>query len=184
MKNLFKTIISFTFVFAIMFSLVACGGKKNNDEKCDVGEKITLAKVTLGEVEFENAETVKINQDCEEVIISGKIDAMSASQKNAYGVEDVTHVVSLKFEFDKERTLKTFELKGNVTKVYSSDNTVENYVGSLTDLLDSAEDEDAYCKLVLSANTKAYELTATYTDGTSSKIEIEISATLATADAE
>lgn len=184
MKKLLKTMISFAFVFAIMFSLVACGGKKNDDKKCDVAEKITLAKVTLGEVEFDNADTVKLEQDCASVIVSGKIDAMSASQKNAYGVEDVTHVVSLKFEFDKERTLKTFSLKGNITKVYSTDNSVENYVGSLTDLLDSAEDEDAYTKLVLSANTKEYELTAIYTDGTTSKIELEISATLATAEAE
>ena len=88
------------------------------------------------------------------------------------------------FSEHKERTLKTFEIKGNVTKVYSTDNTVENYTGTLTELLDSSEDEDAYTKLVLSANTKEYELTAIYTDGTTSEISIDISATLAEASAE
>lgn len=184
MKKYTKIILSFVFVFAIAFSLVACGGKRENGEECKTAEKITLATVTLGEVEFENAETVKLEQDCDEVVVSGKIDAMSTSQKTAYGVDEITHVFAVKFEFDKERTLKTFEIKGNMTKVYSSDNTVTNYVGSLTDLLDSAEDEDAYAKLILSANTKEYRLTSTYTDGTVSEISIDVTATLAAAEAE
>lgn len=185
MKKYAKLLLSVMFVFALAFTLVACGGKNNKDnEKCDTAEKVSLTTATIGEVEFDNADTVKLEQDCDEVVVSGKIDAMSASQKSAYGVDDITHVVVIKFEFDKERTLKTFEIKGNVTKVYSTDNTVENYTGSLTELLDSAEDEDAYTKLVLSANTKEYKLTAIYTDGTTSEISIDISATLAEASAE
>lgn len=182
MKKYAKILLSVMFVFALAFSLVACGNKKDKDnEKCDTAEKITLTSATIGEVEFDNADTVKLEQDCNEVVVSGKIDAMSASQKNTYGVESVTHVFVVKFEFDKERTLKTFEIKGGVTKVFSSDNTVENYTGSLTELLDSAEDEDAYTKLVLSANTKEYKLKAIYTDGTSSEISIDVTATLAEA---
>ncbi len=185
MKKYAKLLLSFMFVFVFAFSLVACGDKDNKDDKkCNTAEKVTLTTATIGEVEFDNADTVKLEQDCDEVVVSGKIDAMSASQKNTYGVDSVTHAFVIKFEFDKERTLKTFEIKGNVSKVYSTDNTVENYTGSLTDLLDSAEDEDAYTKIVLSANTKEYRLKSTYTDGTTSEITIDVTATLAEASAE
>ena len=149
-----------------------------------MAEKVELSKVTLGEVEFENADTVTLKQDCDDVTVSGKIDAMSESQKNAYGVEGVTHVVGVKFTFDKERTLSKFEIKGNITKVFSDDSTDENYVGSLTSLLDNESGEDAYTYLVLSANTKNYTLKAVYTDDTESVITVKIDATLATASAE
>lgn len=182
MKKYAKLLLSVMFVFVLAFTLVACGEKNNKDnEKCDTAEKISLTTATIGEVEFDNADTVKLEQDCDEVVVSGKIDSMSASQKAAYGVEDITHVFAVKFEFDKERTLKTFEIKGKTTKVYSTDNTLENYVGSLTDLLDSSGDEDAYAKLVLSANTKEYKLKSVYTDGTISEISIDVSAALAEA---
>ncbi len=185
MKKITKSIVSFAFILLIAFSFVACGNKNKSDDKnCDISEKVTLEKVVLGEVEFENAETVKLEQNCDEVKVTGTINAMSDSQKSAYGVEDITHVVALKFKFDDKRTLKTFEIKGNTTKVYSTDNTLENYVGSLTDLLDNESDEDAFCKLILSANTKEYKLKSTYTDGTTSVIELDIEATLATASAE
>lgn len=187
MKKLLKFAMMFTFVFMLSFSLVACGNSNNDkddDKNCSVAEKVELGKVTFNEVEFENAETVKLEQECDEVEIKGTIEAMTASQKSAYGVEDVTHVAVVKFTFDKERTLSSFEIKGNTIKVFATDSTVENYTGSLTDLLDNESGEDAYTYLVLSANTKNYELKAKYTDDTESVIKVEIEATLATASAE
>ena len=109
---------------------------------------------------------------------------MSESQKSAYGVEEVTHVAVVKFVFDKEKTLSSFKIKGNTTKVFSDDNTEDNYVGSLTDLLDSETGEDAYTYLILSANTKDYTLTAKYNDDSESVIKVKITATLANATAE
>ena len=57
-------------------------------------------------------------------------------------------------------------------------------MGSLTDLLDNESGEDAYCNLVLSANTKNYSITAKYSDGHEVQITLEITATLATAQVE
>ena len=186
MKKIFKYTFVLLFSFMLTLSVVACGGggTTNNNNECKVAEKVELTKATLSEVEFENAETVKLEQDCENVTISGKVEAMSDSQKSAYGVEDVTHAVAVKFTFDKERTLSSFEIKGNTTKVFSDDSTDENYVGALTDLLDNESGEDAYTKLILSANTKEYKLTAVYTDNSESVITLKIDATLASATAE
>ena len=185
MKKSFKILFSFMLLMVTSVLFVACGNKTPmNNDKNQISEKVSLSSAMLGEVEFTNADTVKLKQDGETVTISGKIDAMSASQKNAYGVEDITHVVTTKIVFDKERTLQTFKIIGNTTKVYSSDSGEEGYVGSLTDLLDSEEGEDAYCNLILSAQTKSYTLKAIYTDKTERTITVKIEATLATATAE
>ena len=48
-------------------------------------------------------------------------------------------------------------------KVYGTDKTVKNYVGSLTELLDNEPSEDSYTYLILSAQTKQYELKVKYT---------------------
>ena len=175
-----KTFIAICFLAIIGFVMVACG----KTEGCNVKEKVSLATTMLGEVEFDNSENVKLKQDCGEVIISGQIDAMSNAQIAEFGLEDVTHVVVLKFEFDNERTLSCFEIKGATTKVYSTDTSDENYVGSISELLDSEDGEDAYCYLILSANTKEYSLTARYSDESSSEIMLKIDATLVTASAE
>ena len=145
---------------------------------------MSLAKTILGEVEFENGENVELKQDCDEVIISGKIDSMSSAEASEFGKEDVSHVIVLKFEFDNERTISSFEFKGEITKVYSVDNNEENYVGSISDLLDSEPDEDAYCYLILSANTNEYKLTSKYSDSTVSVITIKVDATLVQGDSE
>lgn len=182
MKKSLKIISLFMFSFLLAFSLVACGGSQKKDDT--ISEKVELSKVVLNEVEFNNSEAVKLKQEGDEVEITGTIDAMSESQKTTYGVQDVTHVVALKVTFDKEKTLKLFEIKGNTTKVFSENSTDENYAGSLSELLDNESGEDAYTNLVLSANTKEYTLTAKYTDESVSEIEIEIKATLATGEAE
>lgn len=182
LKNL--KIISFV-LLGLMISIfaVACGSKPA-EKSCEVAEKVELSKTVLSEVEFENADTVKIKQDCDEVVVSGTIEKMSDSQKATYGVEEVTHVAVVKFVFDKERTLESFEIKGNTTKVFSTDETVENYTGKLSELLDNEAGEDAFTTLILSAHTKNYELKSVYTDGTESLIKLKIEATLANANAE
>lgn len=178
MKKVIKYITSVLLVILAIF-VVACGEVKQK-----VGETLTLDKTVLSEVEFENSEKVKIKQTENLVEITGEIEAMSVSQKNAFGVDGVTHVVVVKFMFDKERTIDTFEIKGDVTKVYSTDKMKENYVGSISGLLDNDSGDDAYCYLILSANTKEYLLTCDYTDSTSSKITLKINATLVTANEE
>lgn len=185
MRKILKFSFILAFAFLITFSLVACGKSGGEGGKeCSVAEKVELGKTMLGEVEFENSDEVELKQDCGTVTISGTIDAMSDSQKSAYGVEDVTHVAVVKFMFDKERTLSSFEIKGNTTKVFSDDDSKENYAGTLTDLLDNESGEDAFTYLILSANTKEYTLTTVYTDDTESVISLKINATLATATAE
>lgn len=178
MNKTVKKILSFSLIMLAMF-FVACG---NNSTK--VAEKITLAKTVLSEVEFENSEKVKLKQDENEVKITGEIEAMSDAQKSAYGVSSVTHTVVVKFEFDKEKTIDSFMIKGDVTKVYSTDKNDEFYVGSISSLLDNESSEDAFCYLILSANTKIYTLTAGYSDSTKSEIKIIIDANLVTAKTE
>lgn len=182
MRKTFKFVASIMFSFLIAVSLVACGSKPEKGNS--VPEKIELSKVVLSEVEFENANTVKLEQKDSTVTVSGTIDAMSASQKNAFGVQDVTHVVALKMTFDKEKTLKSFEIKGDKTKVFSENSSDDNYAGSLSELLDNEASEDAYTNLVLSANTKEYTLTAKYTDESTSAVKVVVKATLAVASAE
>lgn len=176
----FSRIFVVSFAFVCMLFCVACGRQNN----CNLAEKVELTSAMLNEVQFENGEDVKLKMDCNTVTIQGKINVMSDSQKNVFGDEDVTHVVVLKFKFDTERTISKFEIKGNKTKVFSDDKNVDNYSGSITELLDSESGEDAYCNLILSANTNQYLLTATYSDGQVSKINVKIVATLATASAE
>lgn len=173
-KNTLIVILTF-----VSFCFVACG-----ESKTKTAEEVTLAKTVLGEVEFENSEKVKLKQDENNVVISGEIEAMSDAQKSAFGVDGVTHVVVIKFMFDDERTIDSFEIKGSVTKVYSTDKTVENYVGSISELLENKPSEDAYAKLILSANTKNYTLTCKYSDSTKSVINLKIDANLVTAVAE
>ncbi len=180
MKKILKLLTICTLAIMLCFPMVACGEKTSGSEN-GAGEKVKLETIVVNEVEFENSDNVKLTQDGNIVTISGKIDAMSKSQKNAYGVDDVTHVVAIKFTFDRERTLSSFKLKGDVTKVYSDDANVENYSGKLTDLLDNEAGEDSYCELLLSANTEEYSLISKYTDGTESTIKIKIVATLSTA---
>ena len=93
-------------------------------------------------------------------------------------------MIVVKFEFDKERTIDSFTIRGDVTKVYSTNKNDENYVGSLSSLLDNKDGEDAYCNLILSANTKEYTLISKYSDDTTSEIKLKINATLVTAVAE
>ena len=178
MKNMLKSIF-IIFLGLISFICVACEKKDINQN-----EKISLAKTILGEVEFENSDKVKIAQNKNEWVVSGEIETMSFAQKSSFGVDDVTHVVVLKFEFDKERTIDYFEIKGETVKVYSTDKNEQNYVGSISDLLDNDEGEDAFCYLILSANTKNYELTSRYTDGVESVMKLVIDATLSTSIAE
>ena len=179
MRKILKVATSIFLMILLSVGFVACG---SND--CKVKETVSLAKTVLGEVEFENSDKVTLKQDCDKVVIGGSIDAMSAAELSEFGVEDVTHVVVLKFMFDKEKTIDSFEIKGAMTKVYSTDETQENFAGSITDLLDNEADEDAFTYLVLSANTKEYTLTSKYTDGTSSVLNVVIEATLVSAEAE
>ena len=172
---------------AFLVIFVACGTCACNllkNDNCETAEKLELTTAVLSEVEFENSDTLTLNQKCDEVEIGGQIDAMTDAQKSVFGQSDVTHVVALKMVFDKEKTLDQVEIKGNKTKVYSTNNEVENYVGKLTDLLDSESGEDAYANLILSANTKNYTITSKYSDGSESQISIKIDASLVTAEVE
>lgn len=178
MKRIVKTIFSL-FMMILCVGFVACG-----QSKTATAEKISLDKTVFGEVEFQNSEKVKLKQTGDTCVISGEIEAMSKPQASVYGVPDVTHVVVVKFMFDKERTIDSFEIKGEVTKVYSTDKNAENYVGSILSLLDNESSGDAFCYLILSANTKEYTLTSTYTDSTTSVITVKIDATLVTAKSE
>ena len=180
-KNIkITTTMFFALIIAVLFC--ACGMTPNNE--CKTAESIKLETVMLSEVEFKNSDTVLLNQECDNVEISGSIDAMTAAQKSVYGLNDVSHVVALNITFDKERTIDYFKIQGEITKVFSTNNTVENYVGSITDLLDNKQGEDAYANLILSAKTKEYTLTTKYTDGHESEITIKINATLASAESE
>lgn len=147
-------------------------------------EKISLAKTVLSEVEFENSEKVKLKQQDDEWIVSGEIESMSVAQKSAFGVDGVTHIVVFKFEFDNERTIDYFKIDGETVKVFATDKNVEGYIGSISELLDNEPGEDAFCYLVLSANTKEYDISSRYTDGTESVISLKIEATLSSAKAE
>ena len=178
MKKILKMMLSVCLIL-VSLCFVACG--KDKDETV---EKISLAKTMLGEVEFENADKVELSQEDDKWVVSGEIEAMSLAQKSAFGVDDVTHIVVVKFEFDKERTIDYFKIEGSTTKVYSTDETDENYVGAISELLDNESGEDAFCYLILSANTKEYKLTSRYTDGVESEVEIEIEASLVTATTE
>ena len=180
MKKLIKNIC---FAFAIMLfavSSVACGAKVKTVKA--VAEKVEGGSVVFSEVEFKNADTVKIKQDNKLVVVSGSIEKMTDAQKVVFNKENVTHVVVLKFMFDDERTIESFEIKGDMTKVYSVDESVDNYVGSISSLLDSEAGEDAYTYLILSANTKEYKLKTTYSDETESVLTVKIDATLVSAD--
>ena len=175
LKSIFMLVM--TIIFSACF--VACGTTTENVNK-GVSEKIELATATLSDVEFENSDTVKLTKNGNEYTVSGTITAMSDSQVNAFNSSDTTHIVSLKFIFDKEKTISSFKIEGKSKKVFSTDSNVENYAGSITDLLDSEDGEDAYSYLILSANTKEYTLTSTYSDKTTSVIKLKINATLAT----
>lgn len=180
MKKFIIAITTLCLAVLVIFNFTACGGKGNSNENA---ETIELAEATIGEISFENSEAAKLEQDGSLYTISGKIDAMSAAQKNAFGVDGVTHVVCVKFTFDKEKTISSFKVQGDVTKVYSDNDSDEFYSGSLSELLDNEGGEDAYCNLILSASTKEYKLVSTYTDKSSSTITLKINATLATAKA-
>ena len=183
MKKVFKSISTFVLLFAMCFAFVACGSEGRGNNKT-VGESVELSSAMLGEIQFDNSDTVRIEQNERDVKISGKIDAMSKSQKNAFGVDDATHVVALKLTFDKERTIASFKIQGDIIKVYSDEKNVDNYVGSISDLLDNESGEDSYCNLILSANTKEYKLITEYSDGHESVLNLKIEATLASSSAE
>ena len=106
---------------------------------------------------------------------------MKSNTAFAFGIDGVTHMVVLKFLFDDERTIDYFKIQGETTKVYSTNKNDENYVGSISGLLDNESGEDAFCYLILSANTKEYNLTARYTDGVEFVSKITIDATLVAA---
>lgn len=177
--NKTKKIIAGYILGFVMVLVSACGNIKNN-----LAEKIELGETVLNEVEFSNSDKVEINKQNNEYEITGEIEALSKAQVSAFGMEDVTHAVVVKIVFDKERTIDSFKIKGNVTKVYSTDNTEQNYVGTLSSVLDNEEGEDAYCYLILSANTKEYVFTVKYSDSTESVIKIKIDARLVTAVSE
>ena len=122
MNKFFKGLFVLSLMFLSCFSFVACEMTMSNKENQNnvVAENVELSTATLGDVEFENAETVTLNKNENKIIISGTISAMSESQKIAFGAQDVTHAVVLKFTFDKEKTISTFEIKGKTTKVYGS----------------------------------------------------------------
>ena len=192
----FKILPIVALIFCVCFGLVSCGMNNNNNNNNNpdntgnnpqvqqMAEKVELSKTTLGDVEFENADTVKIDDANNIYSVKGTINAMTDAQITAYGVPEVTHAVALKLTFDKEKTLSECKIQGNTTKVFSTDKNAENYVGSISDLLDSEDEQDAFCYLVLSANTEEYTITATYSDKTTSVIKLNIEATLATSDAE
>lgn len=177
-NKILKSIIS----FAIMLMMLVCVGCGSKDMA--FAEKVTLDKAVLNEIEFENSDKTKIESDESGYKITGEIESMSPAQISSFGMEGVTHVVVLKFKFDEERTIDSFTIKGNVTKVYSTNKDDENYVGSLSNLLDNEDGEDAYCNLILSANTKEYTLISKYSDDTVSEIKLKVEATLVTAKAE
>lgn len=178
MKKILKSI------FVIFFGLIAVICVACENKVLMGNEKITLAKTVLGEVEFENSEKVKLDKEGDNWVVSGEIETMSPAQKSSFGLDDVSHVVVLKFEFDNERTIDYFKIKGETVKVFSTDKNNENYVGTISELLDNEKGEDAFCYLVLSANTKEYELTSRYTDGTESVISLTIEASLSSTKAE
>ncbi len=178
MKRVCKSIFAFV-VIIMIFVCVGC----NSDKKVSA-EKITLENTVLNEVEFENSDKTKLESTKDGYKVVGEIESMNPAQKSVFGVEDVTHVIVIRFEFDRERTIDSFTIKGEVTKVYSTDKNDENYVGSLSSLLDNKSGEDAYCDLILSANTKEYMLISKYSDDTISEIKLSIDATLVTAKAE
>lgn len=185
MKNLLKLIGILPICLIICFGLIACNKtSSDNANTKTVAETIKLSSTILDDVEFENSDTVKLDKKDNTYLVTGTINSMTKSQTIAFGVQDVTHIVALKFTFDKEKTLSSFEIIGNTTKVFSDNKDAENYVGSLSDLLDNESGEDAYCDLVLSANTKTYKLKTTYSDHTTSEITLSIDATLATSSEE
>lgn len=183
MKRFFKGFFALALICLTCINLVACGDNARGSNS-DNSEKIELSTSVLNEVEFENSEAVKLEQKENNVVISGNIDAMSKSQKNAFGVDNVDHVVIVKLTFNREKTVSSFTIKGDVTKVYSDDETDENYVGKLSELLDNEQGEDAYCELILSAKTKEYKLTSKYSDKTENTITITINATLSSSKSE
>ena len=176
-----KILNIFMVLGAIVSMLLIVGCKSQKDS---FAETLTLDKAVLNEVEFENSEKTKIKSIEDGFEILGEVEAMTQAQASTFGVDDVTHVVVVKFEFDKERTIDSFTIRGDVTKVYSTNKNDENYVGSLSSLLDNKDGEDAYCNLILSANTKEYTLISKYSDDTTSEIKLKINATLVTAVAE
>lgn len=178
-----KNICIIALTLFVAFAFCSCKNSGNNNQNGDksVAEKVSLVNTVLNEVEFENSNGTKLKQEGNIVTITGTIDALSDSQKSEFGEQNTTHCVMIKFMFDKERTISKFKIKGEKTKVYSDSKDVDNYYGKLSDLLDSRSGEDAYTKIILSANTSEYDLVSTYTDGTESTIKIKIVATLATA---
>ena len=130
-------------IVSVFISGVICGCSFNNNLTYKLSEKIELKTVVLNEVEFKNADNVSLNQTYDKVVVGGVVDAMTDAEKAVFGVDDVTHVIAVGLTFDKERTLSYFEIKGNNTKVYSTNSEDENYVGNLTDILDNESGEDA-----------------------------------------
>lgn len=177
MKNFNKLLITLCLAVT-MFVFVSCGGATPKSPNETMAEKIELSTATIGEINFENSKLTSISQNEREFTVTGSIEQMSLEQQNAFGDKAVKHVVVLKYIFDKERTIDEFEIAGKNTKVYSTDKSVKNYVGSITDLLDNDDGEDAYTNLILSAETKEYIITAKYSDGEISKATIKIQATL------
>ena len=174
--KIFK-ILSVAILIVFGMGVVACDNKENV-----VAENISLSNAMIGEVEFQNSEDLKLDQDDGEWVVDGGIEAMTDAQKAAFGSSDVTHVVVLKLLFDKERTIDYLKIEGSVTKVYSTNKEDGGYIGSISSILDNDDGEDAFTYLILSANTKKYDLTIKYTDGVISNLKIEIKAMLVSAN--
>ena len=171
------TKIAFVICFSFCLLIVVACEKMSYSSS----EKIVLAETVFNEIEFKNSDKVKLKQQDDKWIVSGEIELMSDAQISSFGLKDVTHCVVLKFEFDKERTIDYFKIEGETTKVYSTDKNEENYVGSITSLLDNEFGDDAFCYLILSANTKDYEFVSRYSDGVESVIKLKIDAVLVSA---
>ena len=183
MRKIFKITLSIIKSFVVGDLLIGCGNSGDQQQTnfqnkaAAIAENVELSSAVLGEIEFENASTVNLNKNGNQINITGRVDAMSAAQKNAFGDDSITHVVVLKFTFDTEKTVSSFELKGNVTKVFSTNESDEISPYPTVVIV-------AYCYLILSAGTSQYTLKTKYTDETTSTVIVNMNATLTTANAE
>ena len=170
---------NFKFIILLLICVLCSFGCSENSSPNAFAEDIELVDCMIDEFEFENADTVDLCKTENGWVVSGSIDPMTPSQISAYGKENVKHIISIKFAFDKERTIDAFKIESEEnTQVYSTDEDVTNYVGSISDLLDNESGEDAFCYLVLPANISEYTFSATYTDSTTAQIKLIIDAEL------
>ena len=93
MKKILKGLAFLSLAFFMCFGLIACQQTKSENQNSNgskVSETIELGTATLGDVEFENADTVELKNENGQYNVTGTITAMSESQIIAFGVQDVT----------------------------------------------------------------------------------------------